>query len=260
MVCRAGRRAFGPRSGCPRARPQRGGVAVDPGCVGDPVAELGDVLLRGLQLRGQPVEGAVGVPGVDVKLLRGVAHGDDGGGAEDRQGGPAQEQRHRVPPGMTQQERLGADLGVLDAERGRCLLSVRARVAGQHPVHPLHDPLDHGGVRLLVARPLARGELPVGDELLGRLRRRAALDTAQHHHAGDDGLEPGAVALDEPVDVVGGVGRRQLGAPAGQELVEDFGGRHDISPSWSFGCRSAGVHGRSPWSSTRVRPRRSTPS
>jgi hypothetical protein len=153
-----------------------------------------------------------------------VDNGDHLPALEDCRRGLAQQQRDRVPSRTPEQDGLGACLDVAhsgDVGRGA--------LAGL----PLHeacgDPLQDHVIGLGVPRPLALGELAVGGELLRGRRRGALLDPPIHHRPFNDGGERRTVARDESVDVLGRIPCRQLGAPAGQQLLEgDCSGRHVV--------------------------------
>jgi hypothetical protein len=200
------------------AGPQRQRVAPESG-FGEIAGERLDPLARGGHVLPELL-GAVELGG-HVQLAEHIDHAHHRVADHDRQRRLAEEQRHRVPSGLTQEHRLGPDLGV-DVERDLRFdpsPSLHLLQAREHAV-------DDGVVGVGVLRAFALDEAGVGGERIGALGRRAALDAVQEHDAGDHGLELATVAGDEAVHVLGRIAGRQCGTPARQVLVEDGGGGH----------------------------------
>jgi hypothetical protein len=129
----------------------------------------------------------------------------------------AQQERHGVPARLAQHHRLRADLDVdgdgdSGARPGPGPSSSRGGPGGGEG-RPCRRP------RPSAARARRGGRRPRTPR--PSLGRGAALHAAQHHRASDHRLERAAVAGDETVDVLRRIARRELGAPARQQFVED---------------------------------------
>ena len=143
---------------------------------------------------------------------------------------PTQE-GHRIPPGLTQQDRLGPHANVCQGHLQAVRFGLRPGLGprpGLHPGdvsldhlrHPLLDAPDHDVVGLLVLRALLGHEGSVRGEVIVVLGALALLEPLGPEDRGHHLLERGAVLRDEVDDE----GRRILGGdgrlPRWNDLIE----------------------------------------